>query len=324
MMPFSPFPIPLPILLLLAAALSGAPARPNTEPELGLVHWGRDLDAALAQARREARPVLLLFDEVPGCSTCVGFGRQVLSHPLLVEAMEHEFVPVFVANNRPGRDAELLRRFGEPAWNNPVVRFLDGGGRDVLPRRDGLYSPHEIADRLIEALKASGRPVPGYLAIAEEESRPARRREATFVMDCFWTGEAKLGTIPGVLDVRAVHTDRGEGVRVVYDESRIDRATLEREATSWSCALHEKASGREREAGESDHLHALAHSPLRSLALTPLQAIRVNAAIELGQDARRWLTPSQLAEAGLAPKPRGAARAPAAARPAGQGPVLKR
>ena len=56
--------------------------------------------------------MLLFFQEVPGCSTCQAFGRGPLSHPLLVDAIEHEFVPLFVQNNRPGRDAQetLLER----------------------------------------------------------------------------------------------------------------------------------------------------------------------------------------------------------------------
>ena len=87
-----------PVLLasaLLAGVMSSTP-HPNPEPELGLVHWGRDLDQALAASRATNRPVLVLFDEVPGCITCRGFGQEVLSHPLLAEAIDSEFVPLFV------------------------------------------------------------------------------------------------------------------------------------------------------------------------------------------------------------------------------------
>lgn len=297
----TPSCVPASLLLVsLVVTARPGPSSPNPEPELGLVRWGRDPGAAISRARNEGRPVLVLFDEVPGCATCVGFGRQVLSHPLLVEAIEREFVPVFVANNRGGSDSAWLRRFGEPAWNNPVVRFLDGRGRDLIERREGLYTPHAIAERLILALRAAGRPVPGYLSIAEEESRRARRAEATFVMPCFWEGEARLGAVPGVLDVRAVHTDRGEGVRVTWDASRLPAAALEREAGALGCELHAAATGRERTADGSDHLRALARSPLRNLELTPLQAVRVNSALSLGRDPATWLTPSQREQARLA------------------------
>ena len=34
--------------------------------EVGKVKWGRDLDAALAKSKQTGRPVLVLFQEVPG------------------------------------------------------------------------------------------------------------------------------------------------------------------------------------------------------------------------------------------------------------------
>jgi hypothetical protein len=279
--------------VLLSTVLTAMP-RPNPEPELGLVHWGRDYPRALDASRSSGRPVLVLFDEVPGCATCRGFGQEVLSHPLLAEAIETEFVPLFVANCRPGRDAELLARFGEPAWNNPVLRFLDANGHDVLPRVDELYSAHEIAERLTEALRAAGRPVPTYLALTVEETQTAHRREATFEMGCFWEGEAKLGALPGVLDVHAVDTGGGEGVRVTYDESRLSQDQLVRSARQRECALRTGGAGAERGAAGSDHLHALAASPLRWLPLTPMQAMRVNAALAAGGDGVEYLSPRQL------------------------------
>ena len=284
-----------PVLLasaLLAGVMSSTP-HPNPEPELGLVHWGRDLDQALAASRATNRPVLVLFDEVPGCITCRGFGQEVLSHPLLAEAIDSEFVPLFVANCRAGRDAEVLARFDEPAWNNPVVRFLDARGHDVIARADELYSAHEIALRLAEALRAAGRPVPVYLALTVEETQSAHRREATFDMFCFWEGEAKLGALPGVLGVRAVNTGAGESVRVTYDESRLTREQLVRAARQQQCAVQIGAGAAGQTAGGSDHLHALAAAPLRWLPLTPMQAMRVNAALAAGRDGLECLSPRQ-------------------------------
>jgi hypothetical protein len=48
-----------------------ASARPGDEappehPELGRVAWGRDYPAAQAESARTGKPILLLFDEVPG------------------------------------------------------------------------------------------------------------------------------------------------------------------------------------------------------------------------------------------------------------------
>jgi len=40
----------------------------NEQPVgVGLVDWGRDLDAAFKLSEKTARPVLILFQEVPGC-----------------------------------------------------------------------------------------------------------------------------------------------------------------------------------------------------------------------------------------------------------------
>src|SRR5262245_32481090 len=82
--------------------------------ELGDIKFGRDLDAALAQSKASSRPVLILFDEIPGCATCTGYGETVLKQPLLVEAAETLFIPVAIYNNLGGKDREVLDAFGEP------------------------------------------------------------------------------------------------------------------------------------------------------------------------------------------------------------------
>ena len=92
------------------------------------------------------------------------FGREVLTNPLIVEAMEIEFIPVLVYNNRiGGMDEELLKRYQEPAWNFQVIRFLNAAGYDVIPRKDRVWTTSGVALRMIEALMAANRPVPKYL-----------------------------------------------------------------------------------------------------------------------------------------------------------------
>ena len=132
--------------------------------EVGDVQWGRDLEAALRNSANSGKPVLVLFQEVPGCSGVRKFGREVLTNPSLVEAIENEFYPVLVYNNRKGgMDEKLLRRFNEPAWNYQVIRFLDAEGRDIIPRKDRVWSISGVASRMIEALTVANRPVPEYL-----------------------------------------------------------------------------------------------------------------------------------------------------------------
>ena len=154
----------LPIACI-AVALMACDAEPQGNPvEVGSVRWGRDLDTALTASDRTGRPVFVLFQEIPGCTRCRLFGQRVLTSPLLVEAIEDEFHPVLVSNNRSaGMDSELLDRFKEPAWNYQVVRFLDAEGHDATPRRDRIWSIGVITSRMIEAIEAVERPLPRYL-----------------------------------------------------------------------------------------------------------------------------------------------------------------
>ena len=63
----------------------------NQSEELGKVSWYRDYEQALSVSKKENKPVLILFQEVPGCATCRNYGHNVLSHPLMTEAIENEF-----------------------------------------------------------------------------------------------------------------------------------------------------------------------------------------------------------------------------------------
>lgn len=38
----------------------------DEQPELGTVSWGRDFEGALAEGKRDGKPVFALFQEVPG------------------------------------------------------------------------------------------------------------------------------------------------------------------------------------------------------------------------------------------------------------------
>jgi hypothetical protein len=132
--------------------------------EAGHVRWGRDFQAALQNSADTGKPVLVLFQEIPGCSGVRKFGREVLTNPDLVRAIETEFIPMLVYNNRSsGPDRELLERYREPAWNYQVIRFLDAGGKDIIPRRDRVWTVSGVAARMIAALKTAKRPVPKYL-----------------------------------------------------------------------------------------------------------------------------------------------------------------
>jgi hypothetical protein len=264
--------------------------------ELGRVRWERDLERGLATSAAGGKPVFLLFQEVPGCSTCVDFGGGPLSQPLLVEAIEDELVPVCVFNNHGGDDARALERFGEPAWNNPVVRFVDGGGRDLVPRRDGVWSTGGIAARTVEALEAARHDVPAYLALLAHEADTEHLGEAVFAMHCFWEGEAELGAIDGVVAVQAGFRSGREVVTVTFHQPTIAPEELVARANALPCAaVPDAADASTRIAPESDRTRHLDASPLALVPLTPAQATKVNAALAGAGDAERWLSPRQKA-----------------------------
>jgi hypothetical protein len=275
-------------LATFAFAQSPTPSNPL---ELGAVAWTRDFDAGMRRVRETGAPAFVLFQEIPGCSTCTGFGKDVLSHPLLAPAIEQCFVPIAQRNNAGGTEGEVRERLLEPAWNNPVVRFLDADGKDLLPRRDGVWDAHGIAARMIDALGAAKRPVPGYLRVALAESDPATAT-AVFAMHCFWAGEAALGALDGVVRTRAAFAGGEEVVEVTFLPAVLPRGKLTELAQAQSCRA---VSGEAKQAPASDQQHALGGTPYARLALTPMQRTKLHAALTLGTDAKQWLTPAQVA-----------------------------
>ena len=103
-----------------------------------------------------------------------------MSQPSLVEAIEDLFIPVVVYNNK-AEDAATLKAFGEPSWNNPVVRFIDKDGRDIIKRKAGIYSVSGLANRMIATLKAANRDVPEFLKTVSR-SWASNLHPATFAM----------------------------------------------------------------------------------------------------------------------------------------------
>ena len=152
--------------LLLSINLQASNGNPV---ELGEVNWLRDFGEGLTVSATSKKPVFLLFQEVPGCSTCRNYGQDVLSHPLIVEAIETLFVPVAVFNNKGGADAKVLKYFGEPSWNNPVIRIVNHQKKDLIQRVNGNYSKLGIVQAMRLALQVENLAVPAYLSLLEDE-----------------------------------------------------------------------------------------------------------------------------------------------------------
>jgi hypothetical protein len=284
----------------------------ETRPELGRVPWERDFPAAVARAGKEKKPLLVLFDEVPGCQTCQSFGAGPLSHPLVLDVAA-EFVPVVVYNNVPGADAEVLKKFKEPVWNNPVVRFLDADGVDLIPRKDGEYTTAFLLPRMARALEKAGRQVPEYLKLIASECAPVKREKAVFAMSCYWEGEAKLGQLSGVIGTGIGTLDGSEVVEIEFDPTVLGYKTLVGKAMEFACAdrvfarsddqrkiakemVGNKAvrSDKAIDANTTQQYHLSRYPEYYYLPITALQATRVNSAIAYRESPDVLLTPGQL------------------------------
>lgn len=309
----APMADPTPENKPLAAATSAPSQQP---PELGLIGWERDFQAATARATRENKPLLVLFDEVPGCQTVLGYGRDVLSHPLLVEAAETLFVPVVVYNNIEGPDRQILESFGEPTWNNPVVRLIKPNREALAPRLAGDYSPGGLARSMSTALQAHGQQAPAWLSLLAQEEGAHRdgTRKATFAMYCFWSGEAHLGKKEGVVGTRTGFLGGHEVVEVEYDPRVLPLNELIQHAQQGKAAdgffAHDKEAFSSASAqlgqraqmspgplrpSEKDDRYQLRHTAWRYVPMTPAQAARANASIGRSQDPSSWFSPRQLA-----------------------------
>jgi len=261
--------------------------------ELGKVRWIRDLDLGRTESERSGKPMLLLFQEVPGCSNCTRFGNTTLSHPLIVEAIETLFVPICIFNNKGGKDADALKLFGEPAWNNPVVRIVRPDNQDIVLRMPNFNSALQLVNGMRRALDLSGKTAPEYLELLEEElaAREAGLQTATFTMYCFWTGEGIFGAIPGVIETEPGFQDGKEVVKVQFDPAVVSRADLEKQTRPQSITACSKNEGFRADRAPK---YYLAQTDYRFIPMTSLQAARANSLVGKGLLPDDLLSPRQL------------------------------
>jgi hypothetical protein len=261
--------------------------------ELGKVTWLRDYDKAISLAKKEQKDILILFQEVPGCSTCRNYGHNVLSNPLMVEAIENSFIPLAIYNNKGGKDKVVLDRFNEPSWNNPVVRIINTKGKNVVSRISGDYSAKTLQKRMVEALQSYGKEIPDYLKLLGQElSASGKTKEKYFKMYCFWTGEKQLAKVDGVLSTQSGFMN-GEVVKVSYDASKVDEADLDAYAKANSFRPVD-ASKTYKPASNDIHYY-LRHTDYKYIPLTELQQTKINSAIGSGKTGDEYLSPKQYA-----------------------------
>jgi copper chaperone CopZ len=285
----------------------------NNPEELGKVRWHRDLEEATQIAAKEKKPILILFQEIPGCLTCKTYGKVVLSHPLIVETIETYFVPLAIYNNRNGKDASVLAYYREPSWNNPVVRIVGQDKSDLLPRLNGNYTPSGLVNYLINGMTKAGYPIPNYLPLLHEELSAMERgvKKTTLSMYCFWTGEKELGKIDGVVQTEAGFMDRREVVNVYYDPEIVSLSEILIEGQKSQCAdrayvSDEYEKGAAKTALGADKVtiaglfkmdkepkYYLSKTDFQWIPMSPIQAVKMNALIGQGKSPLHLLSPRQ-------------------------------
>ncbi|MCB0526635.1 MAG: thioredoxin family protein [Lewinellaceae bacterium] len=261
--------------------------------ELGKVHWDRNLESGHTSAVKAGKPMLILFQEVPGCSNCTRFGNSTLSHPLIVEAIETYFIPVCIYNNKGGKDAEALKKFKEPSWNNPVVRIVDANYSDLVPRMPNFNSPAQLVRGINQALTKNLIAVPPYLQLLEEEmeAREKGLETATFSMYCFWKGEGIFGNIPGVIETEPGFQSGKEVVKVQFNPAIVEKAELKSLTNPQGVSACSNNNGFSI---DREPKYYLSHTEYAYLPMTTLQACRANSLIGDKKSPEALFSPRQL------------------------------
>lgn len=241
-----------------------------------------------------------------------------MSHRLLVESIETDFVPALVYNNKK-QDAATLKQFNEPSWNNPVIRFFDADWNDVIARQDNIWEIGPVTERMIAALTNANSKNPKYAVPIHLELTALQysknTEHASFAMHCYWEGEIQFGAVDGVKFTQSAWYDGKEVVNVVFDPTIISYTSIVETALKVRCAstvytrsasqekvamklAHEQAEPiAEKEFGRpakpSDQKYYLRNSPLRLLPLTAVQETRVNSALGRREKPNQYLTVSQ-------------------------------
>lgn len=266
---------------------------PEPYAALPVDEWSQSLESAEKLSQESGKPILILSLNEGKSTTKTRFNKILTDSPLLAEVIEEEFHPV----SRLTDESSTLRTRG----STPTAVGEE-------------FSKVDLAQFLRKSLVAHGKSVPGYLSTVGWEDSSANIGTVAFSMFCFWTGEQKLGGIPGVLTTEAGWLGGAEVTRVTFDRTVLPFPTLLAEAQRFDCARSVFTANEEdaavarnsrlstgsfpadyRIASRPDQKRQLPGTAFAALRLNPVQATKVNAfARSQPGKALEWLSPSQL------------------------------
>ncbi len=265
----------------------------NQNIELGKIAWYRDYDQALAESTRLNKPIFLFFQEIPGCSTCVNFGRDVLTHPLMVETIENEFIPLAIHNNKSGKDAAILAKYNEPAWNNPVVHFVNSKGEAIISKLTNNYDPLSMYSKIVEVLLMTKGTIPEYVKLLGNDLKIDFNysKKTIYETPCFWSGETTMAqhkavytTLPGFIGNREV-------VAIDFDTNMTSLKEMDDYAKEQGFFLINNHSAFKV---DKDPQYYLKKTNYKFLPLSKTQRSKINLAIPYKINPEQYLSPKQL------------------------------
>lgn len=126
-------------------ATDSADSRQEATTATGDIHWREDFDAALAEAAKQQRPVLLRFT-ASWCAPCRVMDARVFPDDRVKSAIKERVIPLKIDVDVE-QSATVARRYG--VGGVPTLILVDATGKEIT--RGGFMS----AEQLVKFLEAN-------------------------------------------------------------------------------------------------------------------------------------------------------------------------
>lgn len=150
--------------ILITAVFLGALSLFATEP----INWLSDYDSALVEAKKQNKPIFMIYMNSHSCAPCKRLDQNVLTSPEFKAFVDTSLVPLKIDygpafNNPPGKRGSALgelkkqskvpRHLKSQGW--PYVYLLSPGGKPLFHSLERTYAKAEIfVDKYTKLLPA--------------------------------------------------------------------------------------------------------------------------------------------------------------------------